>query len=115
MLGDSWGAETSPYGEQGAYANAIASQDPDLASLIRQAQSVGEDFVAAASRVATAYSLSEQQRRLLATQISRAQQGLPAVVMTDYNGQIFGMPRDTAVALGIGALVLGGLYFATRR
>jgi hypothetical protein len=114
MIGDAsvtWTPQsmTSPYGAEGAYANAIAAQDPALNATVNAARLPGEDYINAALRVAQSYVLADSQRKLLNVQMQRAQQGLPPLDSGQYGlGVSMGLSPDTQKLLlyGVGALAL---------
>lgn len=120
MLGDAsvtWTPQsmTSPYGAEGAYANAIAAQDPSLNSAINAAKLPGEDYIAAALRVAQSYVLADSQRRLLDVQLQRAQQGLPPLDAGQYGlGVSLGLSPDVQKLLMIGGGALLLLFVLSR-
>ena len=103
-------------GLQLAYENALAQQDPALANVINQNALPGEDWLAAAFRVAQSALLADSQRRLLNIQIERARQGMAPLDASQYGlGVNVGLSPDTLKMVGIGAAVLVGLYFVSRR
>lgn len=120
MIGDAsvtWTPQTmlSPYGAEGAYANAIAAQDPALNAAISTAKLPGEDYIAAALRVAQSYVMADSQRRLLNVQLERAQQGLPPLDSGQYGlGVSVGLSPDVQKMLLIGAAALAAVFLLKR-
>lgn len=115
-LGDRWGAETSPSGTEGAWANAVDSIVPGAAQMAAQATGPGDDYIGKLLQLAQAYVTTDAQRRLLSVQVERARAGQPPLDMSQYGvGVNFGLSPDTLKMVGIGAAVLAVAYFATRR
>jgi len=119
MLADAavtWTPETqlSPYGESGMLQNALAAQDPALNQAIVAARVPGEDYIAAALRVAQSYIMADSQRRLLNAQLTRAQQGLPPLDSSQYGlGVSLGLSAETQkwIMYGAGGLLVAYLIF----
>lgn len=78
-LGDTWGAETSPAGTEGAYLNAMNDAAPGIVELAQQAATTGESLIQAIARIRTAVQMTDSQRNALNAQLSRYGQGLPPV------------------------------------
>ena len=76
-LGDRWGADLSPAGVEGAYANAADAAAPGIVDYARTIQIAGENIVSAISRARLTVNMSAAQQSALQDVITRAQQGLP--------------------------------------
>lgn len=110
MLGDNWGAETSPSGFDLVYAQTSDEIAPGIVDFAKQIQIMGESLIDAISRARTQLAMSDTQRQLLDLQLTRAQQGLPPLDMSAYlgggTGQAFDQRTIMLVLLGIAALIL---------
>ena len=118
MMGDRWGAETSPSGFDLQYRVALDSLVPNLPpAAVEQSKMPGENYVDAFVRLAQSLILTDAQRRLLNVQVQRASQGLPPLDMTNYGlGVSAGLsPELTRLAwvVGLGALAI--FAFSTMR
>jgi hypothetical protein len=112
MIGDAsvtWTPQsmTSPYGAEGAYANAIAAQDPALNATVNAARLRARTTSMPRCGSHKAIVLADSQRKLLNVQMQRAQQGLPPLDSGQYGlGVSMGLSPDTQKLLlyGVGAL-----------
>ncbi len=115
-LGDRWGAETSPSGQAGAWANAIESIVPGASSAAVSATGPGDNYIDKLLQVATAYITTDAQRRLLNVQIERARAGMPPLDMSQYGvGVNVGLSPETLKLIGLGLGAFALVYFVSRR
>lgn len=120
MMGDRWGAETSPSGFDLQYRVALADLVPTVPpTAVESSKMPGENYVDAFIRLAQSLILTDAQRRLLNVQVQRAQQGLPPLDSSQYGlGVSVGTsPELTRIAwiVGLGALAVFAMSALPRR
>lgn len=100
-----------------SYAGTFDTVAPGFTTLIDQQQQPGESWATAAARLLPILAATEQQRQLLQVQVSRAQQGLPPLNMSQYAAGVqVGMSSDLKNMLMIGgAIALGIMLFGAHR
>ena len=107
-LGDNWGAETSPSGNDLLYLQAADQIAPGIVDYALTIITSGETLLNAVNRARISVSMTDAQRELLAVQMERARLGLPPTVTRAPSG----IDQKTLLLIAAGVLVV---WLMTRR
>lgn len=84
VLGDRWGAESSPSGFDAAYMQSSESIAPGIVDYAQSIKTASMSIIDALSYARNSVSMTDQQRDLLSVQLDRARQGLPPLNTSVY-------------------------------
>ena len=95
----------------------LENDNPGITKMIEQTQVPGESWIDTLTKLATAITMTAQQRQLMQLNIERAKKGLPPMDITSYSGVgvNVGLSPDTKNLLIYGGIALVAVFFLTRK
>ena len=98
------------------YTQPLESVAPGVGDAMQSYLATGLSVVDAVAKAASAFALSDAQRRLLNIQMQRAAAGQPPLDSSQYGlGVSVGLGGDTQKLLMFGALGIAALFLLTKR